>query len=300
MITEATCNDAQNSRANPTIYSILDRVLNNNCVSGIDQHHKSLLKDEVMQRLSYQPKIGLFGKTGVGKSSLCNALFGKPIAKISHVDSCTREAQHIKINHAPNKGVVLIDVPGVGENGKRDEEYGKLYAELLPETDAILWLLKADDRAYSTDETFYKSLVKPLVKQGKPFFIVLSQADKIDPFREWNVFDHAPGPNQAELLQQKIRVVANQFGVTKHQVIPVSSEEHFQLDVLMERLLKGLPPVQRIISYEDANPEVIKDEAKRSVGEAILEVLLEVAAEVMGVVSRPFRDAFDAIKYVFF
>ena len=39
-------------------------------------------KNEV---LNYEPKVGVFGKTGVGKSSLCNALFGQDVCEISDV-----------------------------------------------------------------------------------------------------------------------------------------------------------------------------------------------------------------------
>ena len=37
---------------------------------------------------TYVPKIGVFGVTGVGKSSLCNALFGSDVAVISDVVAC--------------------------------------------------------------------------------------------------------------------------------------------------------------------------------------------------------------------
>lgn len=41
------------------------------------------IREKVTSMLDYRPKIGVFGKTSVGKSSLCNALFGKQICAIS-------------------------------------------------------------------------------------------------------------------------------------------------------------------------------------------------------------------------
>jgi uncharacterized protein ykfA len=50
------------------------------------------LKERIRQRVhelrTYVPKIGVFGVTGVGKSSLCNALFGSDVAVISDVAAC--------------------------------------------------------------------------------------------------------------------------------------------------------------------------------------------------------------------
>lgn len=39
------------------------------------------IKAEISRIRSYTPKVAVFGDTGVGKSSLCNALFGKKLLK---------------------------------------------------------------------------------------------------------------------------------------------------------------------------------------------------------------------------
>ena len=123
--------------------------------------------------LNYVPKVGVFGKTGVGKSSLCNAVFGRDIFKISDVVACTRTPQEMLLSIG-NKGIKLLDVPGVGENEERDTEYRELYKKLLPELDLILWVLKGDDRAFSSDEEFYKDVVQKYIQAGTPFFIVIT------------------------------------------------------------------------------------------------------------------------------
>ena len=66
--------------------------------------------------------------------------------------------------------IKLIDVPGMGEDQDKDEEYAKLYRELLPQMDLVLWVMKADDRAIAEDKRFYKELVLPALEDNKPFF----------------------------------------------------------------------------------------------------------------------------------
>lgn len=43
------------------------------------------LVKRIEEILGYEPRVGVFGKTGAGKSSLCNALFGAEVSAISDV-----------------------------------------------------------------------------------------------------------------------------------------------------------------------------------------------------------------------
>lgn len=46
-----------------------------NSLSGLPQWVSERILHQVSQLTSYEPMIGIMGKTGAGKSSLCNALF---------------------------------------------------------------------------------------------------------------------------------------------------------------------------------------------------------------------------------
>ncbi|CTW50359.1 putative GTP-binding protein [Escherichia coli] len=102
---------------------------------------------------SHEPVIGIMGKSGAGKSSLCNALFQGEVTPVSDVHAGTQEVRRFRLS-GHGHSMIITDLPGVGESRDRDAEYEALYRDILPELDLVLWLIKADDRALSVDEYF--------------------------------------------------------------------------------------------------------------------------------------------------
>ncbi|MDH0356655.1 GTPase [Morganella sp. GD04133] len=189
--------------------------------------------------INYSPTIGLMGKTGAGKSSLINSLFQSPLFPVSDISGCTRQAQRFTMTMGSH-AMTFIDLPGVGESLERDREYHSLYRNLLPELDLIIWVLKADDRAWSSDEQCYCFLTEQCGYKPSHFLFVLNQADKIEPCREWHVECCHPSPQQAANLRQKQIAVVDAFKPV-NPVITVSSTERYQLPLLAEHLIRALP-----------------------------------------------------------
>lgn len=238
------------------------------------------INERLSKVINYEPRIGVFGKTGVGKSSLCNALFGTDICPISDVEACTRDTQEVLLKMGGN-GIKLLDVPGVGESTTRDEEYGKLYASLLPELDLVLWLIKSDDRALASDENFYKNVVKPHIDEGKPFFFVLNQVDKIEPFREWDEDRHEPGPRQFQNIHRKADDVAKFFDIAPSRVIPVSANEKYNLTKLVDEFVRALPSDKKITVFRAVNSEFQSKATGEHVKKSFLEVVGDIVCEAL-------------------
>lgn len=241
----------------------------------IPEEYRRQIVDRINQVNGYEPLVGVFGKTGAGKSSLCNAVFGRDICPISDVGACTRRAQEVRLGIG-SKGMKLLDVPGVGESDVRDEEYDRLYREWLPKLDLVLWVIKADDRALASDESFYKRLVRPYMEVGKPFFIVLNQVDKIEPFREWDEQAHQPGPRQAVNIEEKRRSVAGFFGLPLDQVITVSANERYGLVDLVDKVIHALPREKRVSVLREVQEEYRSKTAREQTRSGMADTIVDV------------------------
>lgn len=238
------------------------------CKQNIDTIVNKYKKEKVLHQIreelkivrSYTPRVGIFGDTGVGKSSLCNALFGKDVAKISNVEACTREPQEILIGSSDGKGIILVDVPGVGEDRERHDEYIKLYKSLSKELDLIIWAIKSDDRKYMSAIDVYKSILEPNLDLC-PVVFVITQVDKIEPYREWNVTNNTPSSNQKENIKIKISDISSRFNVSNDVIIPISANDSYNLVVLVNKIVEVLPNKKKYSFTREAKEENVSEEA---------------------------------------
>lgn len=66
-------------------------------LSGLPQWVSERILQQINQLTHYEPVIGIMGKTGTGKSSLCNALFAGDISPVSNVAACTRKPLQFRL-----------------------------------------------------------------------------------------------------------------------------------------------------------------------------------------------------------
>ncbi len=72
------------------------------------------------------PRIFLIGRTGVGKSSLVNALCGSYVAKVSDTKSCTPHANLYQCMDNDRVLMEILDTRGIAHNSGHNHTHGRL------------------------------------------------------------------------------------------------------------------------------------------------------------------------------
>lgn len=169
----------------------------NSSLSAQVKSYLTFLPEEIRQKIlehlhgviHYEPVIGIMGKSGTGKSSLCNAIFQSRICATHPLNGCTRQAHRLTLQLGERR-MTLVDLPGIGETPQHDQEYRALYRQLLPELDLIIWILRSDERAYAADIAMHQFLLNEGADPSR-FLFVLSHADRMFPAEEWNATENA-------------------------------------------------------------------------------------------------------------
>lgn len=261
-----------------------------NSLSGLPQWVSERILLQVSQLTSYEPMIGIMGKTGAGKSSLCNALFAGEVSAVSDVVACTREPQRFRFQ-VGGRFMTLMDLPGVGESGARDTEYAALYREQLPRLDLVLWLIKADDRALAVDEHFYHKVIGEAYRHKVLF--VISQSDKAEPTSRGERLS----TEQKQNISRKICLL-HEFFQPVHPVCAVSVRLQWGLRVMAERMIRSLPreassPVAVQLSAP-LRTDAVNKKACDDFGETVGSVLDTVSS--MPLIPAPIRAIIQATR----
>lgn len=120
--------------------------------------------------------IGIFGKRNAGKSSLINAMTGQKLSIVSQVEGTTTDPVQKAMELLPLGPVVLIDTPGIDDQGELGSLRVARSYQMLNKSDIALLVLDAREGMTGEDER----LLERIRKKQIPALIVLNQSDLLD------------------------------------------------------------------------------------------------------------------------
>ena len=117
--------------------------------------------------------IAIFGRRNVGKSSLINALTGQPVSIVSEVKGTTTDPVSKAMELLPLGPVVIIDTPGLDDEGALGELRVQRTREVLNKTDVAILVTEADTGLGAVEQ----SLMAAVRSKKIPLMIVFNKAD---------------------------------------------------------------------------------------------------------------------------
>lgn len=199
-----------------------------------------LIQKKKEEELKKAPRIAIIGKTGVGKSSTINSLFGTNLS-FSHTEACTQEATEIVLTNEKGE-IIVLDMPGLGEDIERDKVHRKTYRKELPDCDIVLWILNIDDREMSYQQTQLKQIQKYCSSR---LVICANKADKMHP-NDWLDDCNLPSEQQVENLEKRITDIREKLSkivpiLSEDRIVYYSATKRYRLDELFRAMMDACP-----------------------------------------------------------
>ena len=170
--------------------------------------------------------ISFFGRRNAGKSSLVNAIAGQPVSLVSDILGTTTDPVRKSMEILPLGPVLLIDTPGIDDEGSLGEMRVARSKEVMRETDIALLVLSAkvfleeSTEALPSELPFLPKreqlLLEVFQEEHIPVMLILSQLDRLSDTEKEEL------KKAREVLEQKKR----EYGIQSIQLSSgLSSEE---------------------------------------------------------------------------
>ena len=124
--------------------------------------------------------IGFFGKRNAGKSSVMNAVTGQDIAVVSEVKGTTTDPVYKSMELLPLGPVVMMDTPGIDDEGNLGNLRVKKSYQVLNKTDVAVLVI--DGMAGASEED--RALLDRIRAKKIPYVVVLNKKELVTPEAE--------------------------------------------------------------------------------------------------------------------
>lgn len=168
--------------------------------------------------MSERVHIGFFGKRNAGKSSVMNAVTGQDLAVVSEVKGTTTDPVYKSMELLPLGPVVMMDTPGIDDEGELGKLRVKKSYQVLNKTDAAVLVIDGLSGASEEDAATLKKIRKKQI----PYTVVLNKQDLAS----------------EEIKEQTIQML----GIGREQLLSVSAADGTGINELKERIAQIAKP----------------------------------------------------------
>lgn len=263
-----------------------------NLPDAIPEKRRTMLKDTILGDKDLKnlmegieshrpPRIFLIGRTGVGKSSLINALCGSYVAKVSDTVSCTPNADIYQCKDGDRVLMDILDTRGIAESDSLDDKVSAEDAliddinEFTPDV-AILMLNCTHRDDVDSDVQFLKKLAKQYAEINSmklPIVVVVNKCDEMAPTRYKTASEYPQ--NKVDKINEVVQyykgiIVKN--GLKIENIIPVSSLIDWMTPDGME---VSVEDIENLPQYDIENLQLAFD------GRYRIEELLDILEEAI-------------------
>lgn len=202
--------------------------------------------------------IGFFGKRNSGKSSLVNAVTGQELSVVSDVKGTTTDPVYKAMELLPMGPVMIIDTPGIDDEGELGLMRVKKAKQVLAKTDVAV--LVADISSPLSEIEF--DLIKTFTENNVPFVVAYTKSDLYTGKRELKqneIITSAKANEGIFELKEKIAHLATDSTKEKHLVADMLCEG--DIVVLVTPIDSAAPKGRLILPQQQTIRDVLDSDA---------------------------------------
>jgi [FeFe] hydrogenase H-cluster maturation GTPase HydF len=184
--------------------------------------------------------IGLFGQRNAGKSSIINAITGQSLAIVSEVAGTTTDPVYKAMELLPLGPVMLIDTPGLDDEGALGRMRVQKALEVLGKTDVAILVTDCRNSLGPVEQP----LVEEFQKRQVPYLVVRNKSD---------LLETVPEPENDQELYVSAATGAGVYTL-KERIAALKPVESETLRIVGD-LLEPLDTVVLVVPIDKAAPK---------------------------------------------